>query len=193
MRLMLSLIVLVFLLFAAPASAGLITFGEVPVGTVVSSEYVGDGVYFWQWTTTSVTANWNSGNIVQPALAVYGPGNLGLQFVQPGNSSAQGWVDSGSINFDIWDTNAGSTNVYFYDENGVLIPALTILGLGSSNPVNISVAAGYNVGWIYFQDDGDGHVIDNIAFGEVMSIPEPATFALLGAGLLAVGLLRRRK
>ena len=184
---------LALVLFAGPASAGLITFGEVPVGTAVTTEYVGDGVYFWQWTTTATTANWNSGSIVQPSLAVYGPGDFYLQFVQPGDQNIQGWVDSGSINFDIWDTNSGSTNVYFYDDTGALIPALTILGLGSSNPVNISVAGGYNIGWIAFSDDGDGHVIDNIAFGEVMSIPEPATFALLGAGLLAVGLLRRRK
>jgi len=197
MRGLLSLMMpLALILFAGPASAGLIEFDEVPVGTFVSSEYVGDGVYFWQWGTSADTATWGNGNIVSPSLQVYevSDDTLGLQFVQPGNSSVQGWVDGTTLSFDIWDTNNGSTNVYYYDENGILVG--TVMGLGSSNPVTLNGPAD-NVGWIYFQDDGDGHVIDNISFGQVNfpseQVPEPGTIALLGAGLLTVGMLRRRK
>jgi len=61
-------------------------------------------------------------------------------------------------------------------------------GLGTNNYVNIFNLPQYDS--VVLTTTQANFEVDNIAFGQV---PEPATLALFGAGLLGLGALRRRK
>jgi len=195
-------VVVVSLLVAYPASAGLITFGEVPLGTSVDTEYGSVGVLFAPTnsggSTSPTFVTLNSPSIASPGSGTYAAFNtlpvfgsadtLIMDFVDPSNNSIPGWVAGSGLSFVLWDTES-SVNFWTYDVNG------NPLG-GGSLATNVPTSFGSFSGDVHrvvFSDSGgDGLVIDQIGYGAITAIPEPATFGLLGAGLLAIGLLRRR-
>ncbi len=195
-------VALLFLLVAYPASAGLITFGEVPLGTSVDTEYGSVGVLFAPTNSgggsapTFVTVN--SPPIASPGSGTYAAFNtlpvfgsadtLIMDFVDPSNNSIPGWVAGSGLSFVLWDTES-SVSFWTYDVFGGLIGSGSLV---TNVPVSFSGFSG-DVHRVVFSDTGgDGFVIDQIGYGDITAIPEPATFGLLGAGLLAIGLLRRR-
>lgn len=115
-------------------------------------------------------------------------GTLTIQFVQPGNASVLGTVAAGGLSFYIEDSEMNKLAT-FYDILGNSIGSfhLTFVGatasIASSTPVNKIVITDTN---------GDGFMMDQLTFGNINSAPEPGTLALLGAGLVALGLVSRR-
>lgn len=89
-----------------------------------------------------------------------------FNFVQTGNTHTNmGWV---TRYFDFVATSA-ETTLYFGDITGQLIDGVLDPG------INL--------------DEAYGAALDNVT---VEAVPEPSTFALLGAGLVAAGMLRRK-
>lgn len=64
------------------------------------------------------------------------------------------------------------------------------MALGSNRYVNIDFGKGEQFSEVRFDSTSYAFEIDNLAF---QSVPEPATFAVLGLGALALGAARRRR
>jgi len=194
-------VALVFLLAAYPASAGLITFSEFSVGTAIDTEYGSVGVLF----TPTNTGGGGSPTFVIVTGPMPSPGSgpsgafdtvpslgsadtLIMDFVDPSNNSVPGWVSGSGLSFVLWDTES-SISYSTYDVFGGPLQS----GSVSTNvPVLASGFSG-DVHRVVFTDSGgDGFWIDQIGYGDITAIPEPATFGLLGLGLFSLGLLRRR-
>lgn len=148
-------------------SSGLPPSGEATVGSGIYQDFTGNAgdtvTMYWAYVATDYAA-YND-----PAFAVVtGPG-----------------VEQLTVLASIWD---GGIEVGDYGATGwhaftYILPASGTyrLGFGVVN-TDDDIVPGY-----LMLDNGPGTL--NGAGGE---IPEPATFALLGAGLLALGVLRRR-
>jgi hypothetical protein len=94
------------------------------------------------------------------------------------------WGSAGILtNSQIFATYVGSGNIAF----NVNVSSLASLGVGLPNQVFISnnteqlTSGSASVTYTYSYDQ------------EVLALPEPATFALLGSALLALGLRRKRR
>jgi len=59
--------------------------------------------------------------------------------------------------------------------------------------VTVGAGPGDNLTFSHFGGDNTGLILDNVRVESIDAIPEPATLALFGAGLVGVGFLRRRR
>ena len=112
--------------------------------------------------------------------------NLDVMFMVAGGANAIG-LDilnvlgfSGDLIIDVFGT-------------GGLIASTTLTFTGGDTQF-WGILADEAITQVLFNDMGNGfgELIDNVAFGSV-SVPEPGTLALLGLGLIGMGLTRRRK
>lgn len=71
-------------------------------------------------------------------------------------------------------------------------------GLGTGAPRELGTNVAYGVNWVFgdtlsnYVSGDDGYIVGNVRFAAT-TVPEPATVALLGAGLVGLGLVRRRR
>lgn len=108
--------------------------------------------------------------------------------------------DQSEFGFQLVGGNAGNGFVSFFRRNGTLIDSLTIASLaddfyGFSREGGLHDIAGVSI----YNDDLAGVGFDNLKFdvagviGDPNAVPEPASLALTGLGLLGLGLSRRRQ
>jgi|GEM_PF-7079868 hypothetical protein len=190
-----------FAFFVVQSTATTITFSEsgLAPGNTLTNQLASYGVLFSVSNGTIVVSNsWTppagstiTGQYVAVNSTISSTGQATVAFVSPSDPSVNGWVNGASISFDLWDTNATPSprvTVNAYDMNAVLLGTFNL----TSEYVNAANPFSGNVHSLVFVDDGgDGHVIDNLSFGDITVVPEPGTFVLLGAGLMVVSLARR--
>jgi len=114
------------------------------------------------------------------------------------NGSA--WYARGdTITLDLWDTEVSPSprvTVLVYDDQAIpqLVETIGFVpGVGDIGSIAVTYAG--LVSRIELVDSGgDGHIVDNLGFElENTGVPEPASVAMIGSGLLLAGLLRRRR
>jgi hypothetical protein len=135
-----------------------------------------------QWRDGGVTAGTVGGSLAQTMRVEYG---FGASF-----SAVSSWSALPSFSF---------TSPVFGAVTGTAVngnAAGRVAGLGGQ--VNTSWAAGETlwVRWIEWNDNNNDHslAIDNVTFSvTAAAVPEPTTYALLLAGLGAVGFIARRR
>lgn len=107
------------------------------------------------------------------------------------------WAVGNSIFVDLQDTEM-HVALGAYDQAGNLIGSVIIFS-SLSGTVDFGTLLGLTaldrVDVIRITDQGgDGYFLDNLAFElDAVDTPEPSTFVLMGIGLAAAGLLRRRR
>lgn len=127
------------------------------------------------------------------------------RFATPEGAGNSNWLDSFDSQVMTLTVDPGYTSIGFYmtDPND-MGGRLTVGGVtftfddifGSAQPdgsvyyISLYDEAGLGDIVFYTNDESDGYGIDNVTVGRV---PEPGTLALLGLGLVGVGLSRRRK
>lgn len=139
--------------------------------------------------------------------AVINPGNVAVI----GNVNGQGQVDdtnnAGTMRFTLSDTvdfvsfrvfdvgdNANALTIEYFDTGGTLITSQTNVGGDTSDNQTQLISFGAADAQIAAFTFGGSGGIDDIRFNEPgTDVPEPATLALIGTGLLAAGALTRRR
>lgn len=162
-----------------------------------------------------------SGPRVAPYINIWitdGAGNYAVVANEPSNPAFQPLYNDGyDLGFDdladkvakiyensdlSWLPNNG-VGLTFADLAGFTIQAPSVaelalgwLGLGTGAPRELGTNIAYGVNWVFGDTlsnyvSGDmGYVVANAA---VTAVPEPGTLALFGAGVLALGLVGRRR
>jgi len=161
--------------------AGL-TWGTVPVnynGSIYTGEFV-------TWNDTGYSTPHSSQNYVYNQ---YGPDSLWFKFSTPVNFNGA-W-------FALANTDESATEVRFLDDLGDSSDWLDLTNTSQFLAANFAGAQ-----TIYVERRGKTgmnlpdymqyYTMDDITYNESSPVPEPSTFILLGAGLGAVGFMRRR-
>ena len=145
----------------------------------------------------------------QRLFTALGSNILDVNFFLPGSTTAALTRGFGAVFTDV--DLANSTSLQFFDAanlslgtffapvGGASDGTLSFLGVLFSSPLvsrvritsgNTALAAGATD-----QNGGPRDVVamDDFIYGETTTTPEPGTYALMGSGLLAIGMLRRRR
>lgn len=209
-----SAVLVLFLLLAAPAFSGLITFNEVgltagfgpdptfpgsPKGSIVTSQF-GPAVTFS--TAPSSTVAYVS-SFTQVPSGPSASGNFlvvnSVPFSTPPAGTLtitfNGWVLASSLSVYLKDSEwaTASTSVDLKNSGGSILQSWT---LGQLEETHLFTGSGQVHSMVFTDIGSDGFALDTLSYGTITSdqvVPEPATMGLLGAGLVAIGLLRRRR
>jgi hypothetical protein len=153
----------------SPTSYPTITFDEVPVGTLVTDQYSGDGVVF----TSTVQAATDTANPTSPVLSGYPTfgGDIDGYFVNPTTGASEivssftldvGYIDNpDSVEVDAFDSDGNLVQSAFPNDYGINTLTVTYKGMASFSVHEIA-------------DEPAGFAIDNLSIDPVGD-PTPVT------------------
>jgi hypothetical protein len=99
-----------------------------------------------------------------------------------------------AIGFDVYFNGLGPVTVSLYGIDGLLDTFVDTRDLDTKEYYGF--VSDELITELRFASTFGGQLntgIDNLAVGDALAVPEPATLALLGAGLFVIGALRRRR
>jgi PEP-CTERM motif len=203
------------LLAASQASAETLTFDDLAVGTVLSNQYAAQGATFsanaFTGPGSSTSGEDWATNTNMSIVSAGGTdvGGLGSPSLVSGNllRGFSGWLDedgdpSFRITFASEATNFSATfagvttgpDVRLFVYNGTTLLG-TVAGAGAATTVQftLSYSAGPFTSVVVTPGSFDDWVgVDNISY-TLSPVPEAGTWAMMGLGLSALALVRRRR
>lgn len=121
------------------------------------------------------------------------PSTVTINFDRFGNESW--WAVGNSVFVDLYDTEMSILIRVFGPGGAQLGGDIFFLGVADTLDIGgiLGLTAMDRIHFIQIVDaGGDGYLLDNLTFELENAVPEPSTYALIGAGLLVGGILRRR-
>lgn len=174
------------------ASAALVSFDDLPVGSVITNQYAGLGVVFSGWENDAQVSLTTS-NVYSPTYGNYlGNSADGTSF------PSQRWDEvrldfaalASNVSFKLYSHGDLAITFNAYDASDNLLETIVLSSepwgnvvFGSSGIARIS-AFQPNDGWYW--------AMDEVSF-DSSSVPEPASLALLGLGVIGLAFSRRKQ
>lgn len=157
-----------------PENASVINFGNTVYGEVVPAAPGGEkfGLYFVEDTVAQ--------SVAQTTTSAAGLYNWSVQYYLPANGFSN--PNDATISLNLGGNVVWSASLASLTPTTWLTASGSNVALGSNFNVTMSFAGG--------GDDAKDIIVDSIT---VTAVPEPESFALMAAGLAAVGFLARRR